>query len=104
MNKRMNKKEAAKKRTAMLKRLREAHQETVQRTQSLLKEQQAIRRAICQTMRDTPKTVLEVAQVTDLPAHEVLWHIIAMKKYNRVVEAGMSGEYYLYQVAKEARK
>ena len=97
-------KEDAKKRTAMLKRLREAHKDTVQRTQALLKEQKVIRRQICQAMRDAPKTVPEVAEATGLPANEVLWHITAMKKYDLVVETGMCGEYYLYQVAKESSK
>jgi predicted Rossmann fold nucleotide-binding protein DprA/Smf involved in DNA uptake len=93
-------KEAAKARTALLKGLREQHKETVQRTQTLLKEQKAARRSICQVMRDAPKTVPEVAEATGLPAPDVLWHIIAMKKYDRVTEADMCGEYYLYQMAK----
>jgi len=96
--------EAAKARTALLKGLREQHKETVQRTQALLKEQKAIRRSICQVMRDMPKTVPEVAEATGLPANEVLWHIIAMKKYDRVTETDMCGEYYLYQVVKESKK
>jgi len=97
-------KEAAKARTALLKRLREQHKDTVERTQALLKEQKATRRSICQVMRGTPKTVPEVAEATGLPAHDVLWHIIAMKKYDQVVEADMCGEYYLYQVVKESKK
>ena len=44
----MSNKEDAKKRTAMLKRLREEHQDTVERTQALLKEQNAIRKQIRQ--------------------------------------------------------
>ena len=97
-------KEAAKARTALLKRLREQHRETVQRTQALLKAQKATRRSICQVMRDTPKTVPEVANATGLPGNEVLWHIIAMKKYDQVTEADMCGEYYLYQMVKESKK
>jgi len=97
-------KEDAKKRTALLKRLREEHKNTVARAQALLKEQKMIRRQICQAMRDAPKTVPEVAEAAGLPADQVLWHITAMKKYDLVVETGMCGEYYLYQVAKESSK
>jgi predicted transcriptional regulator len=90
-----------KKRSEMLKRLREEHKETVGRTQELLKEQNDIRKKIRQAMGDSPKTVLEVAEATGLPSPQVLWHLTAMKKYDLVTEIGMSGEYYQYQLAKE---
>ena len=97
-------KEDAKKRTAILKRLREGHKDTVAGAQALLKEQKAIRRQICQAMRDAPKTVPEVAEATGIPANRVLWHITAMKKYDLAVETDMCGEYYLYQLVKENKK
>jgi predicted transcriptional regulator len=93
----MTTKEEAKKRAILLKRLRKEHKETVTRTQALLKEQKAIRRQICQPMRETPKAVPEIAEITGIPANQVLWHVTAMKKYGLVVETGMCGEYYLYQ-------
>jgi predicted transcriptional regulator len=96
--------EDAKKRIALLKRLREEHKDTVTRAQVLLKEQKMIRRQICQAMQDAPKTVPEVAEAAGLPADQVLWHITAMKKYDLVVETGMCGEYYQYQMAKESSK
>lgn len=99
----MSTKEDAKKRAILLKRLRAEHQETVERTQALLKEQKAVRRQICQPMRDGPKTIPELAEHTGIPAHEILWHITAMKKYDLIVETGMCGEYYLYQRAEEAK-
>ena len=89
-------------RAAQLKELRERHQTTVERTRALLKEQQAIRRQICQQLRGESKSVPEVSTATGLPAHEVLWHITAMKKYDLVAEAGQCGEYYLYALVKEA--
>ena len=89
-------KEDAKKRSALLKRLREEHKDTFARTQALFKEQKAIRRQITQAMREAPKTVPEVAEATGLPADQVLWHIIAIKKYGLMDEVGMCGEYYQY--------
>jgi len=100
----MTTKEDAKKRGIFLKRLREEHKETVTRTQELLKEQKAIRRQICQPMREDPKAVPELAEITGIPADQVLWHVTAMKKYGLVVETGMCGEYYLYQMAKDIQK
>jgi predicted transcriptional regulator len=88
----------AKSRGSFLKQLREEHQETVARAQELLKEQKAIRREICQVMRDTAKSIPEIAADTGLPANQVLWHVTAMKKYGLVLEMGMCGEYYLYQM------
>lgn len=89
-------------RAAQLKQLRERHQATVERARALLKEQQAVRRQICQQLRDGPRIVPELSTATGLPAHEVLWHITAMKKYDLVAEAGQCGEYYLYALVKEA--
>ena len=100
----MSNKEDAKKRAQLLKRLREDYKDSVARTQALLKEQKAIRRQICQAMRDAPRTVPDVAQATGLPADQVLWHITAMRKYDLVAEAEICGEYYTYQLVQESKK
>jgi predicted Rossmann fold nucleotide-binding protein DprA/Smf involved in DNA uptake len=93
----------AKQRSQFLKQLRDEHHETVAQVQALLKEQKDIRRQIAQAMGDTPKTVPEIAKASGLPAEQVLWHIIAMKKYDLVLETGQSDDYYLYQQVKEAK-
>jgi predicted transcriptional regulator len=93
----MSTKEATKKRAIFLKKLREEHKDSVTRTQAILKEQKAIRRQICQPIREDPKTVPEIATITGIPADQVLWHITAMKKYDLIEEGGMCGEYYLYR-------
>jgi predicted transcriptional regulator len=85
----------------MLKHLREQHADSVKRTQALLKEQKRIQKEICQVMRDTPKTVPEVAEAVGMPAHEVLWYMASFKKYGLIVEKGMCGDYPLYQKAEE---
>ena len=95
----LTKKEESKQRTAQLKVLRDQHQVTVERTRAVLKEQKALRRQICQQLRSGPKIVPEIAAETGLPAHDVLWHITAMKKYDLIVEVGQCGEYYQYAMA-----
>lgn len=84
-----------------LKRLREAHGATVERTQALFREQKQMQNAICQFLRQSPKTVPEIAEAIGKPVHEVLWFVSALKKYGIVVEAGMCGDYPLYQQTKE---
>jgi predicted transcriptional regulator len=92
----------ARARSETLKRLRAAHAETVERTQALLREQKQMQREICQAIRADPQTVPEVAAAISKPANQVLWYLAALKKYGIVVEAGMRGDYVLYQQAKEA--
>jgi predicted transcriptional regulator len=100
----MSKREDAKRKAEILKRLREKHKDSVTRTQALLKEQKAIRGQIRHAMQDGPKTVPEVAKSTGLATEQVLWHITAMKKYDLVAEAEMSGEYYTYQLVQESKR
>jgi predicted transcriptional regulator len=100
----MSTREEARKRTAKLKQLRLEHTETVERTQALVKEQKKIQRDICQSIRDTAKTVPEIAEEINMPTHEVLWYVTAFKKYDLVVEEGMCGEYVLYRRFEEKSK
>jgi predicted transcriptional regulator len=93
----------ARARSETLKKLREMHATTVERTQALLREQKLFQREICQIIRENPKTIPEVATAIGRPTHEVLWHLAALKKYGIVVEAGMCADYVLYQLAKEAQ-
>jgi predicted transcriptional regulator len=90
-------------RGALLKQLREAHAATVERTQALLREQKQMQQSICQFIRENPKTVPEIAANIGKPANEVLWYISALKKYGIVVEAGMNGDYPLYQQVEEGQ-
>ena len=101
----MTTKDEAKKRTKMLADLRVQHREQVKQAQGLLKEQQALRKSLKRALHGEPKTVPQLAEATGIPAHDVLWHVAAMKKYGEVVESGMNEdyEYYLYGLAKEAR-
>ena len=97
-------KEEAKKRTAMLADLRKQHRESVKRAQTLLKEQQIARKTLRRAMQAGPKSIPQLAEFSEMPAPEVLWHIAAMKKYGLVVENGLDEdyEYYLYGLPKEA--
>jgi predicted HTH transcriptional regulator len=98
-------KEDVRQRTAMLIELRKQHGERIKRAQELLKTQQPVRKTLERAMRDGPHSVPQLVERTALSAHEILWHIAAMKKYGLVEETGTdkSGDYYLYGLSKEAK-
>ena len=85
----------------MLKALREEHVDTVEKTQALLKEQKRIQRDVCKFIRETPKSIPEIAEEIGLPASETLWYVASFKKYGIVVEEGMCDDYPLYKKAEE---
>ena len=85
----------------MLKNLRQQHASTVERTQTLLRQQKQIQQEICKFLLDNPKTVPDVALEIGMPANEVLWYMASFKKYGLIVEKGMCGDYPLYQKAEE---
>ncbi|HTP09069.1 MAG TPA: winged helix-turn-helix domain-containing protein [Anaerolineae bacterium] len=93
----------AKQRSQFLKQLRDEHRATVENVQARLKEQKDTRRKITEALGDEAKTVPEIAAASGLPADQVLWHLIALKKYNLVIETGQSDEYYVYQQVKEVK-
>lgn len=63
--------------------------------------QNLIRRRLTEALRAGPKTVPELASAIDLPTHEVLWYVMGMKKYGKVVEADQTDGYFQYQLADE---
>ena len=94
---------AAKKRAQLLKKLRAKHEETVERTKVLLREQKGVQREITTLLGEGSKTVPDLAGEMDLPSEEVLWHLTAMRKYDLVEEDGMSGMYVLYKLVEESK-
>lgn len=89
-------------RAEVLKGLRAKHEQSVERTRDLLKEQQQIRRAIGAVLKDEAMTIPATAEATGLPSEVVLWNVMAMKKYGLIEEMGMDGDYYTYQLVKES--
>ncbi|RLD04035.1 MAG: hypothetical protein DRI56_11705 [Chloroflexota bacterium] len=86
----MSYKDLSKKEKAqVLKDLREEHIETVTHAQALLKKQNAVRKKIRKAMGKESKTVTQIANIVEMPTHEVFWHIASMKKYDLVAEDGM---------------
>ena len=95
----MSDKMTAKEKTALLKSLKEAHADTAAAAQEHLKAQQQIRRALKKAMKSGPMTIPQIAEAVDMEKDLVLWHVVAMKKYDEVIETDQEGDYYLYALA-----
>ena len=98
-------KEKAKQRTVMLSNLRKLNREKVNKAQAILKEQQKIEKAIKRALQGEPKTVPQIAEITEIPAHIVLYYVASLKKYGQIDEVGLDEnyEYYLYTLSKETK-
>ena len=59
------------------------------------------RKAIRAALACGAATVPQLAERTGIAAHEVLWHVTAMRKYGGVQESGEEGDYPLYALAAE---
>ena len=98
-----DKKQEARERTRMLLELRKEYASALEGAQEMLKKQQSARKLLEKAMKDAPLSIPQLAQLTCIPADEVLWHVASMKKYGLVVEAGAdeSGDYFIYSLNKE---
>lgn len=88
-------------RAEYLRKLRDAHSVTVERTQALVRQQKQLHNAICKCIREEARTVPEIAAQVGKPSNEVLWYLVAMKKYGIVAETGMCGDYPMYKRIEE---
>ena len=60
-----------------------------------------IRKTIAKALEQGPQTVPEIAEATGLPSHQVLWHLMAMKKYGKLAEGQLRGDYYEYALCEK---
>jgi hypothetical protein len=61
------------------------------------------RKALREALKSGPKTVPALAGETALPGQDVLWYLMAMKRYGELVEAGQAGDYFLYALKERER-
>ena len=67
----------------------------------LTRRQAAIRKQLTRALQDGPRTVPEIAAASGFPAHEVFWHLMAMKKYGEIVEGEERDGYFEYALKAE---
>ncbi len=68
-----------------------------------VKEQNTARKVIRNALGSGARTVPEIASESGLDSSAVMWHVMAMKRYGEVLEAGREGDYYTYQLKGDGR-
>ena len=67
-----------------------------------VKNQNRTRKAIEGALASETRTIPQIADATGFKSEEVMWHVMAMKRYGDVLEAGQCGDYYTYTLKGEA--
>lgn len=60
-----------------------------------------IHKVLKAALTDGPKTVPEIATITELPSHEVFWYVMGLKKYGQIVEDAERDGYFAYALKTE---
>lgn len=59
-------------------------------------ERQRVKKAIRAALSEGPRTVPEVARACAIPPPAAMWHVMAMRRYGEIIDAGERGDYVLY--------
>ncbi len=84
-----------------LKQLREANKERVERLTKLRIEQVKLHQKILEGL-NTPKTIPELSDALSMESKEIFWHVMALKKYNKIIEDKKCGDYVSYKKKSES--
>ena len=63
-----------------------------------VKEQNRVRKAILTSLKAGNATVPEIAAAHGIESARVMWQLMAMKRYGKVVEAEHKGDYFTYRL------
>jgi predicted transcriptional regulator len=84
---------------AAMKALRRERKTWVQQAAAKVKEHKGALRDIRTQLRETPRTVPEIAEGTHLSPSKVMWYVASMKKFGEILEADQDGSYFRYRLA-----
>jgi hypothetical protein len=82
-----------------MKRLREERKVFIDRAKGLIKAQSGSIKRIKEHLSGEGATIPEIAEKTGMPTAEVLWFVMALKKYGQVIEGPKEEDYFKYQLA-----
>ncbi len=82
-----------------LKDLREQRRASTSRAREMIKTQNQAIKKIKAQIAEEGKTAPEIAQAVGMPASQVLWYLMALKKYGQVAEGEKDGDYFKYALA-----
>jgi predicted transcriptional regulator len=57
---------------------------------------QEAKKRLREALKQSPKTVPEIADQTGMPSREVFWHLMSMRKYGEVIEGEEQDSYVRY--------
>ncbi len=94
----MSKKEENADQKAAMKALRKERKAWIKAAAAKVKGHNSALRAIREQLKDTPRTVPEIAQGAGLSTSEVMWYVATMKKFGEILEADQDDCYFRYQL------
>jgi predicted ArsR family transcriptional regulator len=86
-----------------LRSLREERRAAIATTRDRVKHVTRLQSLVVEALTDGPLTVPELAEKSGVASSEALWHLMALKRFGRVVEVEKVGRtgYYRYGLAPE---
>jgi hypothetical protein len=78
--------------------MRERHGGMSAEMKEYYKEQTRIKKLLSESLSKGPKTVPQLARECDLEPNVAMWNLMAMRRYGKVVEEELQGEYYAYRL------
>lgn len=86
----------------MLKKLRQERNHYITVAKSKVKEQSRVIQKIRKELKNGGRTVPEIAAATEISTSDVLWYLMALKKYGLIIEGEKEDGYFKYhQVSNE---
>lgn len=80
---------------------REKHAGISKELRESYSKQTQLRKKISESLKEKPRTVPEISEITGIPSHEILWFLMGMKKYGEVIEGEERDSYYEYSLKAE---
>jgi len=84
---------------AAMKALRQERKAWIKAAAAKVKEHNSALRAIRTQLKDTPRTVPEIAEGVGLSTSKVMWYVASMKKFGEILEGDQDDSYFRYQLA-----
>ena len=83
-------------RKGMLKKLRQERNHYIAAAKSRVKEQSKLIKKIRKELKNGGRTVPEIATATEISTADVLWYLMALKKYGLIIEGEKEDGYFKY--------
>lgn len=68
------------------------------RMKAYLKDHRFIKNKLTACLKQGPRTVPEIARETEIDSSDIMWHLMALKRYGIVEEGERRGDYLEYRL------